>query len=673
MPSGAVWLKFPELNESLCGMDQVSCGSASRPLLAGVTGAAFSADGRLLSVGAEFWKLGLTCTLEGCLRIWERTPLTLCYALEGSAATQAMGCDGPPQLGAGPPLAQSGPLDGLTFDHGWRRAFFGVPNADAPVRSGQGAALAGHWLGDLSTELTSPDAWALAFASSTAATRTFTALTDPAGARLELLVPPPDALPLADGLIPSSEGVFWATQADDVFELTVSDALRLERRLVRGAITAPQTRTVAVRELAGETLSAVLTASSTTLSGLNAGTVLELSVVRSPRSGRASEPLLAFAPFSAHAPTTRAVAVCFTQPLDDAALSASQFSLAGAEVLAVTALSVPQCVVLSTSPLPRNATLALTIDGVRARSGDVARGFVRSVVAPDAPVVDGVLRLTLPAGVKAVLPLAQTLLVSAGPDAHTLDPGAVASRLLGEPATLPPGGAVSVQADEVVGGLWAGWSTSSGAWEARLHDGAGSRLLGGVASPPRPAGDGTALALGSSGNVVRFSASGFEVLPRVGNNEFRGALSPGRALREVAGRFEVVRLPDTIEATSWAAPTGVSGVPGVAFESGGETWWCGGGKLFRLQDAASLEVAPCVELARDARGVLWATELGTTPRLRRVSGLDVRVVDLMDPLAPGRRLVAPRFLGGAVWHFGENGLALRFEEPVWRALVGETP
>lgn len=682
VPVGSSWLKFPELNAELCGEQQLGCGQGSRPLLAGMTGAEFSADGKQLSLGARFWKLNQVCDINGCVQVWGEVTKTLCYALEGATVVASTGCALPPALlPANLRLVQAGPMDGLTFDHSQRRALLGLDNGDARLQLGQGVALGEHRLSELDVLLDSPGAWDLTFDGALANTRTFTALTTATGSRLELLLPPPDARSLADGLIPASTSVFWANQADDVFALTLTEPLRLERRKVRSAITTPQTRTVAVRELDSETVSAVLSASSTTLSGVGGGDVLELSVVRTPKRTEPVEPLLPFGPFAAHAAGSQSVMVCFTQPLDDAALAAAQFSVSGVESLGVFGSSVAQCVRLATSPLPRNATLVLTVDGVKARSGDVSRTTRLSVTAPDRAPVPGVMEVKVPKGRQGLLPLdAQTLLISSGPEVATVDVAGVVVSLLGAGAPSA-GGQVQARPDAAAAGLWVSYALPGGQFALQLQTLAGVRDLSGAdlvsGSPPFPAGDGSALVFGAAGNVVRVSASGREVLPRVPNADLADVLGAGKVLVRSGARLQVLTLPDTLESASFAAPAGLpaSLSPGQAFESGGETWCCASGRLWRLGDAESADVAPCSELTRDGRGVLWATEQGTAPKLRRVTGREVLEVTVTNPLAPdGGVLLAPRFHGAHTW-FDPPGAdrPLRVEDATWRALAGQTP
>ncbi len=673
IPTGATQLLFSDVTEPFCGADASGCGAAKRPLLSAVDGVAFSADGQRVAVAVSFWKSGLACDIFGCVSIWEQKPLQLCYAVDGAKVTPATDCPAVPSVVAAPDLGLTGPMDGLARDHSVRRAVLGLPNVDARLLTSGGVALGSKWLGTVDAVLESPGAWDLEFANGGTAPHGYTGLVSGIPGSLELLLPTPDGVPFSRGIIPAAEGLFWANQADDVFAVTLDEAtLRLEARRVRGAITRPLTRTVGVRELGSEVISAVLTDSNSRVPGV-AVPVFELNLLRTPKLNEGGRAFPPFAPFTAHAPSSESVVVCFTQPI--ATVDASQFSLSGVEVKSASTTTIPQCVRLSTSALPRNATLSLQVKNVSARSGDSITASL-SVIAPDVVPVPGAVQVPVPAGVKGVYPLSNdVLLVSTGPEAGLLDLSGVVFDSL---ATMGPPNSASalfVKPDDGVRGLWVSYQRGLGAGVLSLQTEAGFQELGGVdvvsGGLMSPVGDGTLLVNGNPGpQVVRLSPTMRQSLPRVTGGNFRGVLDVGKVLIEEGGRLQVLTLPDTLELPSFEKPLiTTSGGLGRAFTSEGSVYWCANGRLYRLADAGTLDVAPCRELERDAQGVLWASDL-SPPSLLRVQGTTTRVVTVKHPYDATKTLFAPHFKGGSVWFDGDT---LRLEPSTWRQLAGDAP
>lgn len=679
LPTGAVRLEFRELNDELCGPQQSRCGSASRPLVAGASTAQFSAEGTRVSLELLFWQLTLQCDFIGCFDVWVKQPRTVCYALEGNAVAPATDCEAAPPLVSGLTLPQAGPMDGFSVDHSQRRALLGLGNGDAPLRLGTGAALGAHWLGDLSAVLARPTAWSdLAFRDEAAATRTLTALTSGNGATLELLLPPPDGVKLSEGLRPTREGLLWVNQADDVFTLSVDESLEVKARRLRTAITTPRVRTAGAREVGSEVLSALLTTSTTTLSGIGAAEVLEVSLLRTPKRDEPARPLWAFAPFTAHAAGHETVVVCFPQPLDAASLVAGSFSIAGVEVRAVAPSGVPQCARLDTAPLPRNGTLEVAVHEVRNRSGASASGSRIALVTPDDAPVPGVLAFAPPAGTRASLPTSDgRLLISSGPELGVVDLGGVVVERLASGTPRTEGAFVTARPDAQLGGFWAAWGVAGGQQVLARQTATGSvESPAGDLNPSgllEPAGDGTALVATLAGPLARLHPDGTrEALPRATALAWRGPLGSGKVLLEEAGRLQVVTLPDTSEGAGYALPAGVGAQAwGPARASGGEVYWCVQGRLYRLGDTASTNVRGCTRLVSDERGVLWVTDTSVTPAtLTRVEGLTLREVVVPHPFDAARRLTEPTFGGGFAW---ADGGRLRLEVATWRALAGETP
>lgn len=672
IPTGAVQLRFPELDTELCGADRAGCGGASRPYVANVRGVAFNAEGTKVALQVDFFHLGLICDVLGCIQNWERVPKTVCYALEGANVSPTTDCPSPPSLAGMPSLQQSEPADGYPLDHTQRRAFFGVPNANATLTAGtKGVTFGARWLGDLDVRLDSPNAWDLAFAADVQ--RSFVAvIREP---RVELVLPPVDGVKLANGLLVNDTGVYWASQADEVFALSLDDSLRLTGRRVRSSITRPQTKTVGLRELSGEVISVVLTPSANSVEGgVNTGDVFEVSLLRTPKRDEAPRALVPFGPFTAHAPTATSVVTCFTQPLEAGTLAASQFSISGVEVKSAALVpGVPQCARLSTGVIPRNATVAVSVEGLKALSGDVVKGASISLVAPDAVVVPGVEPIEIPAGTKASYPLSDgTLLITQGAQLARVDVSGVAVESI---ATLSAANFNSLRVDESVQGFWLMGSnagavpvvslqTSSGAVDLGRSD----VVAGGVFEPVR---DGTVLLNGAMGpNVMRLSATTREALPRVTNTNFRGVFAAGKVLVEDQGALRVVTLPDSFEAQTFALPSGIGATTqGPAFTSDGVTWWCAGGNLYRLEVGASAQVMTCNELSADGDGALWVTSQVQT--LARVRGLTVREVTVLHPFsATPKKLLNPKFKGGAVWFENDT---LRIDTAEWAVLAGVTP
>lgn len=671
VPAGAVVFRFPELLTSLCMANDGSCGGASRPFVAGVRGASFSDDGATVAMNVDFWFLERTCNIDGCTEFWKTRTRSVCYAVaSGNVTPTTTNCPQVLEPTPGPQLALADPRDGFPLNHTQRRAIFGLPNTDASLRSIKGAVTGARWLGDLEVDQVSPNAWDLAFADGTAGRRTLLALQN--GSALELVLPSPDGVPFSRGLMVNEQGLFWASQADEVFALTLEDSLRLTAQPLRSAITQPQTHTVGVRVIGNEVFSLVTTISDNTIGSGAQFPVLEVSLVRGPKRTDAARPLLPFLPFVAHAPTPWSVVGCFTQPLET--VTSSQFSLGnGIEISAVSVVpGVPQCVRLTTSMLPRNATLVLSVDGVTARSGDAVRGARTSVVAPDVTPVVGAQLVTLPAGTRASMPLSSdSVLVTNGPDLARVDLAGIAVEPLASLPMPASAGFFYARPDDVAHGLWVSYAEGTQA-KVFFEDATGATDLSGadVANGGGlfvAAGDGTVLVAGLT-TFLRLSKSMRQPLPRVTPANFRGVLGAGQVLIEDAGHLQVVTLPDTFAQTFALPAVAMGGVNVAAFETAGETYVCTNQQLYRLGASSSPQVAPCSELVRDPRGVLWVSDQ-QAKKLTRIEGLTLTPIDAPKPYAPGQTLLAPHFTGGGVWFDGDS---LRLEDATWRRLVGET-
>jgi hypothetical protein len=335
---------------------------------------------------------------------------------------------------------------------------------------------------------------------------------------------------------------------------------------------------------------------------------------------------------------------------------------------------VPQCVSLATAPLPRNATLVLAVDGVKAKSGDVTKGTRSSVVAPDVATPAGVLRTSVPADTRGVLPLDDlNSLITGVTQFGRMDPAGAAIELLTNEPPLPAGAnATTVRTDPSVQGFWVAFVRVGSPPKISLRTTTAVTELGGDdvinGGLFAPAGDGTLLVQGADAmKVFRLSATSRDVLTAVTAQTFRGVYGVGKVLVDQGARIGVLTLPNTVETQTFELPTGVSrDLFAQAFDSEGVTWWCASGALYRLADMGSAAVGSCSRMQRDARGVLWVTNV-PSQRLFRVQGMTVREVTATNPFDPTKRLLDPQFKGGAVW-FDDT---LRIEEATWRQLAGE--
>jgi hypothetical protein len=417
----------------------------------------------------------------------------------------------------------------------------------------------------------------------------------------------------------------------------------------------------------------VVADSTKVITGLSAGPVFEASLVRTPKRADAARPLWPFAPFDVHATSSQSVMVCFTQPVDPSALLGSQFSLGGVEVKSASATFVPQCVSLATAPLPRNATLVLAVDGVKAKSGDVTKGTRSSVVAPDVATPAGMLRTSVPADTRGVVPLDDlNSLVTGVTQFGRMDTAGAAIELLTNEPPLPAGATATVRTDPSVQGFWVAFERVGSPPKISLRTATGVTELGGAdvinGGLFSPAGDGTLLVQGADAmKVLRLSATSRDVLTAVTAQTFRGMYGVGQVLVDQGARLGVLTLPNTLETQTFELPTGVSrDLFAQAFDSEGVTWWCASGALYRLADMGSAAVGLCSRMQRDARGVLWVTNT-SSQRLFRVQGMTVREVTATNPFDATKRLIDPQFKGGAVW-FDDT---LRIDEATWRQLAGE--
>jgi hypothetical protein len=688
-PEGSAWLKFDDLFGTVC--DANICPGATRVIVAGVSDVAMSraGDATLVGLTLRSWWLHLDCSnTDGCISTWELKSTPACYSVSGTKVTASTGC---PTAAPLLPASTVKPWvatehDALAESHSVMRAFFGVENENPLPTLAAGRGSATRWWGDLTVSpLLQHEYWGLGTFSGASTPMLAVFATDQATPTLQYLLPAPDGAPVMPRTsATASDAVYWSDRSDTVLALDVTDTRLLGRR-VRKAITTPQTSTVGVLEAGDQVFTLVLTPSTTTLSGSGAGPVVEVSLVTSTALQEAEAPVLPFSPISVHTPNTISLVICFSEPLDDGALSVAQFESDGAlQLLSVANDVVPQCARLLTSPQSREQRYHLTVKGLTSRSGAVLKEALVSATPDDTaqgspislvPTLEGVLP-------SSYLPTAGGYLAASGPVFGVVDHGGVTFHHF-ESSPAPAPTLVTVRPDAAAGGVWVNFSTGttgvltfdepSGASTTWTQTDLPAALL--VNSGfLEPVGDGSVLLFPKvGGGLVRLKKGATaEQLSLVDSVNFRGLERRSHDVLTqdaTTHRLTRVTLPAAVGATSFAAPTSSSSLPrGPACETQGVLYWCTGVELFRLGDVATPSLGSCRDLSADPSGDCWAT--AANGQLTRLRGATQTTVTLPNPLDAGVPLSHPEFVGDTVFLLDRQ---LRVSVTDWASLAGSVP
>ncbi len=690
-PAGSAWLKFDDLFHAAC--DPGLCPGATRVIVAGATDVAMSHSGdeTLVGLTVQAWWLFVDCTdPAACVSTWKTKPLPACYSVKGTTVTPASGCPT-----AAPTLAASAvtpwlgsAMDPLSPSHSVMRAFFGVQNADPLMTVGSGRGSATRWWGDLTVPSNSLDEyWGVSQEAFGGVPTPMLAVFDTSQASpvLEYLVPAPDARPFTARTAANvADPVYWSDRSDTVLALNVTDTRVMARR-VRKPITSPQTSTVGVLEAGDQVFTLVLSPSSTTLSGASGGPVYEASLVTSGKLSESEAPLQPFAPIAVHTPNSVTMVICFSEPLDDGALSASQFSSDSALTFSSVANDVvPQCARLVTSPQSREQRYHVTVKGVTSRSGTVLSEAVVSATPDDearGSPISRVPDLGLPRS--SYLPTPAGYLAANGPVFGALDLGGVVFHHLETGAPVMPVGNSVLRADPAAGGLWVNYGTAAGVGVLQLDEPGGTVTTWTQADLPsvllfnsgfaEPVGDGSVLLYPRTGaGLVRLRKGGLgEQLTQVTTASFRGLERRSHQVLvedAIAHRLNLITLPATVGSTTFAIPSSsLSVANGPACETQGVVYWCTGLELFRLGDVATPSLGRCRDLTADPSGDCWATsDLGA---LTRVRGMALTPVTLSNPF-DGGVVGHPEFVGDTVFL---DERTLRMPAADWATLAGSVP
>jgi hypothetical protein len=502
---------------------------------------------------------------------------------------------------------------------------------------------------------------------------------------LEYLLPAPDGTPVtARTASNTADTVYWSDRSDTVLALNVTDTRVLGRR-VRKPITSPQTSTVGVLEAGNQVFTLVLSPSSTTLSGSSGGPVFELSLVTSGALTESEAPLLPFTPIAVHTPNSVTLVVCFSEPLDDGALSVSQFESDGALTFSSVANDVvPQCARLVTSPQSREQRYHVTVKGVTSRSGSVLSEAVVSATPDDEARGSSISRVPdLGVPRSNYLPTPAGYLAANGPVFGALDLGGVVFHHLETGAPVTPVGASVARPDPSAGGVWVNYGTAAGIGVLQFDEPSGAVTTWTQADLPavllfnagfvEPVGDGSVLLYPQTGTqLLRLRKGGAaEPLTQVSTTSYRGLERRAHQVLvqdPTAMRLTLVTLPSTVAATTFAIPaSSLSVALGPACETQGVVYWCTGLELFRLGDVATPSLGRCRDLGADPSGDCWAaSDLGA---LTRVRGMTLTEVTLSNPF-DGGVLGHPEFVGDTVFL---DERTLRMPAADWATLAGSVP
>jgi hypothetical protein len=651
-------------------------------LVDGVKHVALSRDGATLKVALTVvhWYRRSVCGPLGCTTIWDTKDEPRCFEVVGDAVTPAAACEPVPD-GLATTDWNPAPENPLSRERSALRAFFTYRSDGTVTSTGRGFALDGGWLGDVHVNAELDEWWGLSHEGPVELVAYVEA------GRPAWWLPLPGGQPFSAGAFVAPGATarrYWADPLDVVYEVLPSRQ-RFEVRPVREARLPPKTTTRGVLEDGADVFTVVESESG--MPTLTPRGLRRVSLVRSKALGAPPRAWLPFGLVGAHTPTTDEVLACFTEPLDPAALAASQFTgTEGLEVLAAVASStVPQCARLRTSPMLRDRAYALRVRGVRSAGGSVLGEQLTAVtgdtrangreVVPVAPLVTtrepwATQTLALPSG---------TLLSSNAGSWGTHAPGGTVVELAGERA-LPLETQGGHRPDPVFGAFFVlSREASGGPLRLERRTATGLEVLDDAAGQWDglvlwPLGDGSALLSLRGGTPGRARFPG-GVTPL---GDYPQAVDPvrGELYLVVAGtqQIQAQRLADgVLEPQTWARPTRVAGLFTRAVVSGTHRWFCSLNGLERLDAVAQPVLDPCEHVSLDPQGRPWATLRASSrapARLVRLDGDQVVPVEVPHPLEPGALLVTPEFVGGYVF---TNQLSLRLTLAEWNALTGGAP
>jgi hypothetical protein len=696
LPANSVHLELTDLFTQLCtpGNNSLGCDQATRVLIADVKNVSLKQSGAVTQVNfmLGYWnKVLIPSPFGNPSTGWEVKYRATCYEINGTTATPGTQCG--PNVAPGKINEISNwTLDALGGPANIARAVVGSP---AEFGFGIGRRINEKlFVSDVSATTNSFNEYFGAGINTETMNKVsmlgaFT-LNQNQTPQLLYLIPAPDD---QDTVVRTMNNVgeesklYWADRSDSVYTFVASEN-QIRGTRVRKSVTNPQTTTVGIVETPDAVKSLVLSASGTTLSGLGAGPVYELSFLSTNNLKETEAPLIPFGALWAHTPNVNSLVVCFNEPLDDAKLNVDQFSANNQlKLLGVTNSVVPQCARFYTSPMSRNLRYQITVKNVTSRSGAVVKENIVSATPDD--TAQGISLVNTPTfsdmNPLGFLPLANgTYFAAKGPIFGVLDATVFQHMETGTWAPPLPSLASVARADPSANGVWVNYSETATSSRFALYE------TNGTVTQFNGAGNlGDIIPLGD-GSILTFDNKRYKkgmVTPEVYMNlgVFSGAVFPAKQqLYEDMGKFKLIQLPATAPIKTFIAPpnpTAQSRFRASACETQNVTYWCGSEGLFRLGETNTELVSPaghiCRNVSADNMNACWsylipATGIAPTmmPISNRIKGATVTPFTIVSPVDGKTLLTGPEFMGDAVFL---NARTLRTDVATWNSLTGAIP